>query len=1500
MGRMTMRMGMRTGEPWALFMTWLMVASGLAAPFAPSGAGLAGEPPAVQDITGSPQAAPGEAFLQGFAGLDGFFTRNDGQVGDEGISYTYSSAGFDLAFMDGAVLMVLDNGRPAGDATAIRLTFDGCNPVAASGKDELAHYNNYFIGNDPSKWRTVVPSFGKIIYESIYEGIDLVYYFNEKGLKYDWKVAPQANPEAIVELFEGVDGLTIGPRGELSIVTHSGTLEMPRPFCYQYMNNERMAVPANFEVHGNSLRYRLGQYDAGRELVIDPLVFSTFLGASGTEQATAIAADSNGSAYVTGFTLSSDFPTTNGVYDKWYDGSEDVFVTKLSADGSKLEWSTFVGGINDDAGYGIEPLPNGDVVVSAYSYSNDFPTTSDCYDGFWNGNCDQVVFVLSSDARTLKRSTYIGGSGWDHGRLSVAPDGNFLICGYTGSDDFPATSGAYDTTPNGGYDIFVTKLKSDCSALIFSTYIGGSASDEASYTTSAFDKDGNIYVSGYTDSSDFPTTQGCYDDTMSPGYDVFVLKMDPTGTALLASTFIGGDVTEFSTGVIPAPGGDVIIHGSTMSPDFPTTPGAYDRSLSGGFDIFVCRFDGALTTLKSSTLVGGSDEEWSRGVSVDADGNFYAGGLSYSSDFPMTPGSYDSTHGGSADAILYMLSPDLSELLNSTYLGGSDLDEGNDMKMDSSNNLYLCGRVESSDFPVTNGAYDTTYNYGRDCCILKFSFLTNLPPTWLTIPTLRATEDVPFEQEFSIFVADPDTPGKDLRITSKSPYISAVSGLNVTFLFPDGVLSAMVPVNVSDGTTKVGATVRFDVTPINDPPMCSIGTYQTAVEDVPKTIDFAPYVSDVDSPRTSLGLLVDDPNATTDGLNLTVLFPMGGSKHTVPVEVSDGEASIQVPLNFSIIPVDDPPVVLPLPSFVAVEDRVSVFDLSPFVRDEDTPLHQLSLTVPGQNCTVDGLRMQFLFSRGGLDVDVPFEVHDAESAVPAVLAVRVTEVNDPPVVTLIPPMLVVEDSPSILDLSGYIMDEDTPRDGLVLESQDTKIVSVEGLYVTVLCPKWIPPAFLCFTVSDGIARTNGSFEVQVREVNDPPVISDIGGMAPPVSIALDEGGEVLLAVNASDEEGSRLKYTIASKWTGITVLANGTLRVRAAPGSVGIHQAELKVDDGQGGFAAARITVTVWNVNDPPAFLNIIQPANHTVVVEGTVLTFSINVSDPDLQFGQVLTATWASSLSGVFRTLNTTVGLSFATDELRIGTHRITVSVTDGQYTKEAWLVVEVTPRPSPPGAFPTVGGLPFPLVAAGIVALVLAAILAAAYVSRATGRRKNGKVVESLPVGGSATPASPADRASSPPPGTATPSIPKDVLGQPAGPALTRLAIEERITVEDLDDDESPLPAGRQEAPPATPAAEERPQPSGGGLLAEEPSMPGQMDQTAMRESRVLKALSSLPRGLPSTLWGMEMQTLASKVVSGERKDSPDGDLLVKIGNRWYYGDETNLGLFMQEFKK
>jgi hypothetical protein len=531
--------------------------------------------------------------------------------------------------------------------------------------------------------------------------------------------------------------------------------------------------------------------------------------------------------------------------------------------------------------------------------------------------------------------------------------------------------------------------------------------------------------------------------------------------------------------------------------------------------------------------------------------------------------------------------------------------------------------------------------------------------------------------------------------------------------------------------------------------------------------------------------------------------------------------------------------------------------------------------------------MQFLFSRGGLDVYVPFEVHDAGSAVQAVLSVHVTEVNDPTVVTFIPPKLVEEDAPSVLDLSGYIMDEDTPRDDLVLESQDTNIVSLGGLYITVLCPKWIPPSFLCFTVSDGIAKTNGSFEVQVREVNDPPVISDIGGMAPPVSIALDEGGELLLPVNASDEEGSRLKYSITSKWTGITVLANGTVRVRATPGSVGSYLAELKVDDGQGGFAAARITVTVWNVNDSPLLLKIIQPANHTLIVEGTNLTFSISISDPDIQFGQVLTATWESSVSGVLRTLNTTVGLSFATDKLRIGTHRITVSVTDGQYTQEAWFEVVVKPGYSPPGPNPTLGGLPFPLVAAGIGALVLAAILAAAYVSRTAGQRKNGKVPESLPVGGSVTPGSPAQGAPPAPPGTAAPSTPKDVLVQPAAPAKTRLAMKERISVEDLEEDEAPLPAGLWEAPPALPAPEE-------------PPVPDRIDHAAQREILILKALSSLPRGLPSSLWGIDIQDLASKVLSGERKDSPDGDPLVKIGNRWYYGDETDLALFMQECKK
>jgi hypothetical protein len=705
---------------WSLVLSVIVAVPGLCLQFCPPQDGNAGG--LSDDVAGAARTtpAPAPSALPSFGSPGGFFTRNDGQFPDGRVRYLHSSNGFEAAFQDSAVLLTFRSGGPDGPESSLQITFPGSNLVAPEGRERLGHPSHYLLGSDPSGWRLDVPSFARVVYEGLYEGIDLVYYLNDRGLKYDWVVAPGADPGAVAELFGGARSVASRPDGRLEVRTAGPPLVLPAPFCYQTVDGIPIPVAASFAADGLSAGYRLGPYDRARELVIDPLLYSTFLGSDGKEQGTGIAVDQNGMAYVTGWTYSSGFPATNGSYDRSHNGGEDVFVSKLNADGSYLQWSTFVGGSGDDGGTYIAVLDNGDLAVSGYSNSSDFPTTNGTYDSSQNGGRDIVLFVLSSDGSKLRRSTYFGGSGDDNGRLAVDQYGDFILSGQTTSSDFPTTSGAYDTSHNGGEDVFVARLWENLTGLGFSTYVGSSGGEYGS--APALDGSANIYVAGYTNSSGFPTTSGCYQGSKSSGEDAFVFRLSMNGTNLSASTFIGHTSDDRGTAVLAGSGGEVFVTGYTYSSGFPVTAGAYDNSSNGNADAFVCLFNSGLSSLGAATFLGGSSDDYATSLLLDANGTLCGCGWTASSDFPVFNRSYDSSSNGNRDACLFQMKADLSSLLNSTYLGGSGLDEGAVVALGPLDDVFLTGRVESSGFPTTSGAYDTAYNSNRDCFALRLHF----------------------------------------------------------------------------------------------------------------------------------------------------------------------------------------------------------------------------------------------------------------------------------------------------------------------------------------------------------------------------------------------------------------------------------------------------------------------------------------------------------------------------------------------------------------------------------------------------------------------------------------------------------------------------------------------------------------------------------------------------------------------------------------------------------
>jgi hypothetical protein len=413
---------------------------------------------------------------------------------------------------------------------------------------------------------------------------------------------------------------------------------------------------------GHRVGFEVAAYDKARPLVIDPvLLYSTYAGGSGNDYANGIAVDAAGNAYVTGATYSTNFPATAGVFQTALrTGSEDTFVMKLEPGGTALVYST-----------------------------------------------------------------YLGGNGKDSG-LSIAVDaiGNAYVTGFTDSTNFPATAGAFQTRSRGFEDAFVTKLNSNGTALLYSSYLGGNGTDAGQGI--AIDSAGNAYVTGTTFSTNFPTTAGAFQTAPGAGfYDAFVAKLSPTGAALVYSTYLGGGY-DAGTGIAVDVEGSAYVTGTTDSASgFPITAGAFQTTYGGGDgDAFVTKLNAAGTALIYSTFLGGSGYDFGYGIAVDTAGYAYVTGFAGSTNFPATPGAFQTVSGGIYNAFVTKVSPAGTALVYSTYLGGNLADQGRGIAVDSAGSAYVTGMTSSPNFPVSAGVFQTTY--GGD---IYDAFVTKLDPT---------------------------------------------------------------------------------------------------------------------------------------------------------------------------------------------------------------------------------------------------------------------------------------------------------------------------------------------------------------------------------------------------------------------------------------------------------------------------------------------------------------------------------------------------------------------------------------------------------------------------------------------------------------------------------------------------------------------------------------------------------------------------------------------------
>jgi hypothetical protein len=672
---------------------------------------------------GVTEAASGTKGPQGPRGLTGaplVFEANRGQA-DAQVQFVARGAGY-TAFLTSteAVLRL-------GVNASVHLKPVGTDPAARiSGDEELPGVVNYFRHGPPTA--ISAPTYRRVRYVDIYPGIDLVYYGRSGGLEYDFIVAPGADPDRIGLDIDGVERVEVDADGTLVMHTATGDVRQPRPLAYQQLDGVPRSVAADYVLDAEGrVRLRLGEYDRSQQLVIDPVItYATYLGGAGDEAETNllgevhVARDSLGNIYLTGTTRSVNFPTTAGAFRNLY-GSADLFVTKFSPTGAVL-YSTYLGGPCEDFGNAIAVDGAGNAYVTGVVNGG--------------GTCWYTPGVLVAKLDPNGHLVYgsrIGGSLLDSSYgtgIAVDAAGHAYVTGVAKTSDFPTTPGAYriagcvNDNPFAG-DGFVSKLSVDGSALVYSTLLCGKGDDAP--TGIVIDAAGNAYIAGATGSSDFPlvhpiqTTRG----GGVVGFSGFVSKLNPTGSQLVYSTYLGGSGSAAINGIALDGQLSVYVTGETSSVDFPTTPGVIQQHpgkrhcIAGCTDAFVSKIAPSGSALAYSTYLYGEGDDAGNAIAVDRSGNAYVVGQTVSKLFPIVDAFQASNH-GLDDAFVVKLNANGTRLLYSSYLGGSrsgsstttGSDSGTGIVVDDAGNAYMAGYTLSFDLATTSGAFQRSLGGG--------------------------------------------------------------------------------------------------------------------------------------------------------------------------------------------------------------------------------------------------------------------------------------------------------------------------------------------------------------------------------------------------------------------------------------------------------------------------------------------------------------------------------------------------------------------------------------------------------------------------------------------------------------------------------------------------------------------------------------------------------------------------------------------------------------------
>ena len=592
------------------------------------------------------------------------FIVNQGQLDRQVLYYAKTFFGAVFVERNGVITYSLPGGKSyqnimVGDAVVLKEIFLGGTVDDIFPGKPSASQVAYFTGNQPIGWHNNISTYDDISFSGPYKGIDLklkAYGDNVEKLFY---ISPGIDPTTIKIALQGANSLQITKEGLLEVKTDNGPVRFTAPLAWQEINGQKKFVEVSYcclaaanktPVYG----FSTGLYDHTHTLIIDPVLASTVLGGDSEESGISMALDSAGNIYVAGKTNSLDFPVINNPFDDSFNGlsssNYDIFISKFTPDLETLLCSTFVGGDGEDTLYGLVLDSEDNVYITGSTTSNNFPNAT-----------------LIPDAGTL-------------------------------------------TILNGAKNVFVAKLNASLQLLPAAAVIGGTEHD-AGHAIVVAENGANrsLYISGSTASDNFPTYSRAtpYNATYAGNGDIFIVRLPENLSQVDYFTFLGGTCEDNCTSLAVDSSYNIYLTGTTCSANFPTTTGGVDASHNGNYDVFVSKLNLTLDSLLSSTYLGGTEKDGANCIRFDSSqSNVFITGYTFSEDFPVPGGAYDTEFNGMQDIFITSLSNDLTTISASTYLGGNDWDEGNSLAFSSDGSLFITGYTRSGNYPVFSDSYD--------------------------------------------------------------------------------------------------------------------------------------------------------------------------------------------------------------------------------------------------------------------------------------------------------------------------------------------------------------------------------------------------------------------------------------------------------------------------------------------------------------------------------------------------------------------------------------------------------------------------------------------------------------------------------------------------------------------------------------------------------------------------------------------------------------------------